>query len=517
MKVDAFYGRNSSDEQAEKGTIQAQVDFAEKYFDLHEIKNYEMYLDEGTSGTIALGKREESARMLADVKGGKIKTVYVYRLDRLARSVKHTLDTYEFLEEHGVRLVSMTESFDTGTPSGKFFMTLLASIAALERDTILERTQMGKDRNARLGKWVSGAPPFGYRIGDDGKLFVFEPEAETVRLIFKLYTEDMSMIEIAKYLNAKSVPTPAMSKGIKNQSTGKWHAGHISIILRSEAYTGIYNYLQRSKKKRDTIEVDVPMIIDIETFVDIQKKIISNSDTARGKKGRSYLLRGLIYCGHCGRAMIGTSGGSTGRKSYYRCTGALDQGQGKRCDAKLISAKKIENAVWKDMLEIIKYPEKFKKYIDESISEIKKYSSDHNNEFLQLEEAILLKQKARGKILSLITKGIITEEEAEQELKNLSIEIRSLNSRKDFLFEQKDNSKAAEVTVINSQIILDKLKDNISIIETDENKMNIIHILCKRIEVFTVIEENKKIRNKAHLKYKIGGSVELGISGDAEV
>jgi len=214
-KIDAFYGRNSTDEQAEKGTIEAQIDFAKKYFDLHEIVDYEMYLDEGTSGTIALKDRGESSKMLNNVKTGKIKAVYVYRLDRLARSVKHVLDTYEFLESYNVRLISMTEAFDTGTPTGKFFMTLLASIAALERDTILERTLMGKERNARAGKWVSGASPFGYRIGDDGKLAIYEQEAETVKLIFKLYSEGMTMFELAKYLNAKGVETPAISKGLK--------------------------------------------------------------------------------------------------------------------------------------------------------------------------------------------------------------------------------------------------------------------------------------------------------------
>jgi site-specific DNA recombinase len=108
----------------------------------------------------------------------------------------------------------MTEAFDTGTPTGKFFMTLLASIAALERETILERTQGGKDRNVKEGKWVSGAPPFGYRI-EDKRLVIYEPEAKTVRLIFQLYGDEMSTVEVAKYLNAKDVLTPTASKGTK--------------------------------------------------------------------------------------------------------------------------------------------------------------------------------------------------------------------------------------------------------------------------------------------------------------
>ena len=512
MKIDAFYGRNSTDEQAEKGTIEAQVDYANKYFDLNETTGFEMYLDEGTSGTIALEKRENASRMLNDVKIGKIGAVYVYRLDRLARSVKHVLDTYEFLEAYNVRLISMTEAFDTGTPTGKFFMTLLASIAALERDTILERTQMGKDRNAKAGKWVSGAPPFGYRIGDDGKLVIYEPEAETVKLVFKLYSEEMTMFELAKYLNAKGVETPATSKGTRNASTGKWHAGHISIILKTEAYTGVYNYLQRSKRNRETIEVDVPALVDIQTFNAIQKKILANADNARGKRGRLYLLRGVIFCGHCGRSMIGNNGGTN--RSYYRCTGTTDQGQGKRCTAKQIKATLIENAVWSDILEIVKNPERIKKYIDRSVAKDKESAAPVVNELSEVEEALIKKQKAKEKILSLINRGIISDEDAEKELKSISIEIRSLNSRKEQLFEQQEKSKSVEAEVINSQVLFDFILKQSEILDK-KVKARVIRGLVKKVEVLTIEQENGKRGNRAVISYRLGRSLELGISGDA--
>ena len=512
MRIDAFYGRNSTDEQAEKGTIDAQIDYGKKYFDLNEITDFEMYLDEGTSGTIALSKRNNASRMLNDVKLGKIRAVYVYRLDRLARSVKHVLDTYEFLEAHNVRLISMTEAFDTGTPTGKFFMTLLASIAALERDTILERTQMGKDRNAKAGKWVSGAPPFGYRIGTDGKLVVYEPEAETVKLVFKLYSEEMTMFELAKYLNAKGVETPATSKGNKNASTGKWHAGHISIILKTEAYTGVYNYLQRSKKKREIIEVDVPVLIDIQAFNAIQKKILTNADNARGKRGRLYLMRGVIFCGHCGRSMIGNSWGTN--KAYYKCSGTTDQGQGKICNAKQIKASLIEEAVWTDILEIVKNPAQFRKYVERSIAKTKKSLAPVIDELSDVEESILQKKKAVQKILSLIDREVVSDEDAEKELKSLSVEIRSLNSRKEHLFQQQERSKSVETETINSQVAFDYIINQSEILDP-KIKARIIRGLVREIKVFTVEDEDGKRKSRAVATYRLGRSLELSLSGDS--
>jgi len=517
----AIYCRVSSDEQAEKGTVESQISYAKRYLELHgpenNIDDYEFYVDEGVSGTIPLLERPAGARLISAVKASDFKILFMYRLDRLARSVKHVLDTYELLESKGIALKSMTEAFDTGSPTGKFFMTLLASIAALERDTILERTQMGKDRNARAGKWVSGAPPFGYRIGEEGKLVIYESEAETVKLIFKLYAEGMSMFELSKYLNAKGVETPATSKKTKSLSTGKWHAGHVSIILRNEAYTGIYNYLQRSKKNRETIEVGVPVLIDIETFGDIQKRILSNSDTTRGRRGKNYLLRGVIFCGHCKRAMVGNSGGSNGIKVYYRCTGTVDQGQGKRCNAKLITAVAIENAVWEDILEMVQNPEKFREYIDEAIAKNKDSIAPVINELSEVEESIQLKQKARGKILSMITRGVISDQEAEDELKTLSVEIRSLNSRKESLFEQQGKSKRIETETINSQVVFDFIRNNSATLD-DEVKANIIQGLVERIEITTIFDTNNRKRgNVAVMSYWLGRSMELNIPTDSQL
>jgi site-specific DNA recombinase len=352
----AFYGRVSTEEQADRGNITSQVAFAHEFFKLHSdadnITGYELYLDDGVSGTLPLDERPEGARLLQDARLGRFSAVYFYRLDRLARSTQVVLNTYYELEKFGISIKSMTEAFDTGTPVGKFFMTLLASIAALERETILERTQMGKLRKAREGCWTSGPPPFGYRIGTDKKLVVFPPEAETIRLIFKLYNEGMTMASIAEYLNAIGAATPNLSKKNKTVSTGLWQAGHISIIVRSTIYTGKYETMRRSKKGRRSETVRVPAIIPDDDFEKAKRILRSKGNVARSAKGRRYLLRGLIYCGHCGLSMVGNSSG--GQRFYYRCTGTVNRGYGKTCSNKQVKALDIEKAVWDEIKSFVK-------------------------------------------------------------------------------------------------------------------------------------------------------------------
>ena len=500
---EAFLGRVSSEEQAERGNIETQVQFARKFFDLHGIANYKFYLDEGISGTVPLEDRPGGSQLLADVAAGKVKNLYVYRLDRLARSTKIVLDVYDYLEKYQVPLKSMTESFDTGTSTGKFFMTMLASIAALERDTILERTQLGKERGARAGKWVAGAPPFGYRIGEDGHLVIHDPEADTVREIFKLYLSGMSTIEIAQYLNARGILTPARSKRTKNHSTGKWHAGHVSIILRNTAYSGYYDYLKRSKKRKETIKIKTPVLILPDDYKAVQKKLIENADAARGRKGRMYLLRGLIFCGHCGGAYVGSSGHSKEGRVYYRCSRSQNTGSGKRCDAKMIRADQIENAVWSDIVEHIKNPGQIEEAIKMRMAEVGQSIEPATDELNNIEQVIQEKKAARARIISLCAKGIIKDQEAETELLALADDINVLEKRRQVLFDQQTNHQALQTQGVEVAALIEEIKDQIEYVD-EETKRTIIQLLVERIIIFTYEDpdDGNRRKSKAQVQYR---------------
>jgi DNA invertase Pin-like site-specific DNA recombinase len=70
-------------------------------------------------------------------------TLVVWKLDRLGRSVKQLVDLVARLQQKGVQFRSLTDSIDTGTPSGRFFFHVMASLAEMERELIAERTRAG--------------------------------------------------------------------------------------------------------------------------------------------------------------------------------------------------------------------------------------------------------------------------------------------------------------------------------------------------------------------------------------
>jgi len=79
-------------------------------------------------------------------------TLVVWKLDRLGRSVKHLVDLVGELQKQGVQFKRLTDSIDTGTASGRFFFHVMASLAEMERELIVERTRAGLEVARQLGR-----------------------------------------------------------------------------------------------------------------------------------------------------------------------------------------------------------------------------------------------------------------------------------------------------------------------------------------------------------------------------
>jgi DNA invertase Pin-like site-specific DNA recombinase len=104
----------------------------------------------------AKDKRPALDRLMADAKRGRFDVVAVWRFDRFARSTSHLLRALEEFAALGIDFVSLKESIDTSTPTGKMIFTVLAAVAELERSTIRERVIAGqraaKRRGVRFGR-----------------------------------------------------------------------------------------------------------------------------------------------------------------------------------------------------------------------------------------------------------------------------------------------------------------------------------------------------------------------------
>ncbi len=487
MKV-AVYCRVSTEDQAESKTIENQVQFAQKYCELQELEIYNFYLDDGVSGSIPVSKRPAGGRLLNDAEKQLFEAVYVYRLDRLARTTLDILKTQDKLSKLGITLKSMTESFDTSTPSGKFFLTTLGGIAEIERATIAERMRLGKNRAIKEGRWPGGPPPFGYSIVNK-RLQINNSEAEIIKLIFNLYAQKgMDTVSVADYLTMSGYPTPLSKRGKKN-AAAVWYGSTVWSILTNSSYTGVYLYgKNKPADKQQTFLC--PVIIDRQQWEAAQAKLKSNSFNARRNAKRDYLLRGIIRCGNCGRKYCGDGSRRKGRNHYYRCTGNSSF-RGKlvpKCSSKSVRADVIEKIVWEDILNFIQKAEQVQQKLLSMINSAE-LPAGRTDELWALKKLTTGKMQERNRVLALFRKGLITEQEAEAQLTDIARQLDDLQKRQN---RYQGAIKPLSVGEFSQQQIVSLLQKRIAHADA-ATKREIISALVESIIIDTSQENNRAV------------------------
>lgn len=112
------------------------------------------YVDEGISGSKE--SRPQLNRLMADVHRRKFEIVLVWKIDRFGRSLKHLVNALADLDAYGVAFVSLRDSLDLSTPSGRLMFQIIGAMAEFERALIQERVRAGlksaRARGKRLGR-----------------------------------------------------------------------------------------------------------------------------------------------------------------------------------------------------------------------------------------------------------------------------------------------------------------------------------------------------------------------------
>jgi DNA invertase Pin-like site-specific DNA recombinase len=152
MKKAAIYARvSTADQHLETQLYDMRKLAAQRGFEV--VKEH---CDRGFSGSKA--RRPGLDSLLADARRGEFSVVLVAAFDRIARSTKNFLEIVDELNELGIEFVSAREAIDTSGPMGRMFITLVGSIAELERSLITERIRAGMRRARLEGQRLGRAP-----------------------------------------------------------------------------------------------------------------------------------------------------------------------------------------------------------------------------------------------------------------------------------------------------------------------------------------------------------------------
>ena len=156
---------------------QMQLDVLREYATRRELVVVAEFVDQGVSG--ARDHRPELDQLMAGARRRAFDMVLVYRFDRFARGVRHLVTALDEFQALGVEFVSYSESLDTSTPMGRAMFSILAALAELERNIVVERSVEGQRRARARGKHV-GRPR---REVDAARVLVLRAEGKSLRAI----------------------------------------------------------------------------------------------------------------------------------------------------------------------------------------------------------------------------------------------------------------------------------------------------------------------------------------------
>ena len=451
----ALYARFSSDNQRSE-SIDAQVRAMNDYCKRNNIVIVNTYVDEAKSATT--DRRPAFQQMIADSSLAIFDIVLVHKLDRFARNRYDSAIYKRELKKHNVQVFSVLENLDD-SPESIMMESVLEGMNEYYSQNLARETMKGMRETAYQCKHTGGKPPLGYDIDiETRRLIVNEYEAETVRIIFNMYSDGFGYTSILNELQTQNRKTKVGKDFMKNS---------LYSILTNPKYTGMYVFNRSSAKSiygtRNThllkesdeiiaIEDGCPQIIDSETYEKVQKRLDTHKHTGGRLNAKTlYLLSGKVFCKDCGRSMVGNSvhcGRSKALYITYRCPNKR-----RYCSNKETNRDYLEGYVI-SLLEKEIFSASAMKRITKRIETNRNNHAENLQATRQrLEDELSQTETSITNIANAIASGIISAA--------LTDKLQELEDEKKKLLTALNSAETGEKSVpeIDSQLILSKYKD----------------------------------------------------------
>jgi DNA invertase Pin-like site-specific DNA recombinase len=326
----AIYTRKSSEEGLDQAfnSLDAQREACEAYIKSQAGEGWSLVKARYDDGGFSGGSLERPAlkALLEAVDQGLADIVVVYKVDRLTRALADFARIVDRFDAKGVSFVSVTQAFNTTTSMGRLTLNVLLSFAQFEREVTGERIRDKVAASKKKGMWMGGNLPLGYERPTDlttRALVVNDPEAETVRLIFRTYLQLGSVHGLKRWLDQnRIVPKQWVSTRGRPMGGSTFSRGALFHLLKNRIYVG------QIVHRGDVHPGGHPAIVDDETFDQVQALLAEQTRRHQTQPSRvaSAPLKGLIFDVH-GQPMSPTfTHGRKGKLHRYYVSAPLQQG-----------------------------------------------------------------------------------------------------------------------------------------------------------------------------------------------
>lgn len=464
IKHVAMYLRISQEKKGEN--VETLANHRSILSEYAEINGYtfEAFEEVLSGGASELEARPQLQKLLDRIE--EFDGILVVELSRLARNGKISQTIKQECIDYDKPIITPYASYDlANNENDRLLYDFGSVISSHEHSTIGKRSKANKIQMAKAGLDVAGGVPYGYRRNPEiKKLEIYEPEAEAVRLIFKLHSQGFGSFKIRDILNTEGIYKPARSE--------HWNLPSIKRIIRNEKYKGwnFFNDRKRIKKNGKWVYETIEKIVKKGTHPAIipeKEWDLANKDREERAKKAGIIrekpviksgvtsLKDLIICGCCGRKM--TIRKDTKCATGYtvkKCEYLMDNGG--KCNNSGIRLVHIEEQVLADVMKEKEQLEIYLKSLE--ADDNTKYMDNLQKQLKQLERHIKNTEADDKKLIDLALAGIFSTEEIRVKKQEITDKIKHLKDQKESLLNELEKPKIEDIQAV--------LKAKIAVIDT---------------------------------------------------
>ena len=337
------YRRISKDDEGDELGIQRQQHALAEYAERQGWVIGAEYVDNDVSAS--KGKRRPGYEaLLRAVEAGEADVVLVTEMSRLTRHPRELEELVTLVEKTGIQITALRAgSMDLTTSGGRLVARMLGAAARGEVEQMAERIAAKIKQNARAGLAGGGSRPFGYDRTGTGTLKINEAEADVIRWATDRVLDDgWAINRCCVDLNRRGVPT----------STGSfWRDRGLRMVLVSPRIAGLRPVGTKDQNGRERVpdhhQATWEPIIPRERWERLRATLAVRP---RGRRPRSFLLSGFLFCGRCGYRLHShaTAKDSKLRRRRYRCEKGVNPNA---CSSLSVEADAVEHEVVARVLE----------------------------------------------------------------------------------------------------------------------------------------------------------------------
>jgi len=519
IRTAGVYCRLSNDDGASgvSDSIMTQKKYLVDYCQTNDITVYDIYIDDGFSGTRF--NRPAFQRMMADAKAKKINTIVVKDMSRFGRDSSECGRYIDrVLPEMGVTLIAAADNVDTLDPDTQYDITIPVRnlMNGFYPMFTSKNTKLALRTKAKNGEFIGSKAPLGFvkSATDKHKLEIDDEAAPLIVRIFNMAASGYGLNRIARTLSRENVLTPMAYLAEKDgrrydKDPYNWDLTTVRSIINNEAYLGHLVSGKRtvlSYKSRKVIDVDkskwivvenvFPRIIGARLWDDAHKAIQNRKRESRSDFEN--IFAGLLKCDKCGRA-LGISN-VKGSAVYYTCNTYRKKGK-EACSMHYILYDKLYDAVLKDIRKLVKAALKSDGTIIDSAVKDAIQGDDAESvekEISRLEKTISDLDRKYDRMYQDRLDDVIPAEKFKEYAEKITAEKERAESALEEL-KNKENNKEEQMERIKE---LTELARRYSKIQTLDYEL--LHIL---IDSITVGEKDKQTNEqRITINYKFAGN-----------